>query len=428
VSNVAIITHIAIPNDGQGIVAHAIRATELVRALERKGHQARLVMVPKRAAYDTGSMRELLGSIAGADVVIASTALCAEVIRIRRSAKDVILVLDTFDASLVGAIPDTPEGVGGEIEFHSFRLLVEQAFHAADLFLCATEEQRLWLLGILSAWGRLTPQTYSSELILVVPTGVPGEPLPSQGTPLFRDRIVPRDASIVLWPGGVFNHYRPDVVLRALPAMIAACPNVRLVFVGAQNAAFAPNNDRLQRLHSTATAMNRGEARIFFEPGLPYSERYRMYADADVAVCFFDQSLETELSFRTRLVDILWGGNPVVTNTGGGLARLIDETESGIAVDNLEEPVVSRAIVRLLTDRELRARMARNARCVALERLTWDKVVEPLHQFCSAPRVSPDRDSLIHRLPLSAYGRADAFLRTRLLRLQRRLTTPGGSC
>lgn len=424
-SQVAVLTHIKLPEHGGGIVAHAIRAKELAGALARSGHDARLIEVPRQIRQDRAALVRLLGSFAGANVVITPAALSAELALIRRTLPSCVLILDMFDAPLVGGLPDVPQGGTGEIDFDLLRLTLEEACQEADYFLVASEEQRLWLLGIMSAWGRLNPRTYASELVLVVPTGAPGGPLPRAEVPLFRGRIVPPDASVVLWPGGVFNHYRPDIVVEALPRVVSACPSARLVFVGARNAAFSPENDVVDRLFRLADAMNREGPRICFEPGLPYDERHRMYADADVAVCLFDRSLETELSFRTRLVDILWGGVPVVTNAGSSLTRLIDETRSGIVLEGLDAEEVARAVLRLLLDPELRKSMAANARRCVDDRLSWDEVVVPLHRLCVNPRRSADRDSTFRRLTLGVYGRSERWIRRGMLRFKRKLAALG---
>lgn len=424
-SRLTVLTHVALPEDGVGVVVHAIRALELANALTRRGHDVALLTTAGTPGPGAAKRDEVLRRASQSKVVILQASLAAAACEIKRLSSSCVVVLDLFDAPLIGIIPDLAAGIQGEIEFELHRLNIEKGCLAADLFLCATEEQRLWLLGLLTAWGRINPRTYAGDLVMIVPTGSPHELPAMSGAPLFRGRILPKDATVILWPGGVFNHYRPMPMLDALPQILSVCPSAHIVFVGASNSAFSPDNPVLQRLRLRAEEINQSGTRIWFEPSLPYPERYRMYADADVAVCLFENSLETELSFRTRLVDILWGGVPVVTSRGNSLSRLIEETESGMGLASLSPDAFFGAIAPLLSDGNLRRRMRENARNCAIGRLCWDEVVEPLDRFCKHPVIAGDTDYLSRRFGHSLYSRIDLTIRRILLRVQRKLVKLG---
>ena len=209
----------------------------------------------------------------------------------------------------------------------------------------------------------------------------------------------------------------------ALPQIVSECPSVRVVFVGVSNTAFSADNALVQKLYRQAAEPNRPVPLIFFEPPLPYSQRGRMYVDADIAVCLFERSLETELSFRTRLVDILWGGVPVVTSRGSGLAQLIEETESGVTLETLDPAELTDAVVGLVQDPGRRKQMGLNARRCVIDHLCWDDLVEPLHRFCVQPRLAVDDDGLSRQFALSAYGGLDRAIRNAVLRAKRKMLT-----
>ena len=70
-------------------------------------------------------------------------------------------------------------------------------------------------------------------------------------------------------------------------------------------------------LEALAAARELGIAeRVVEAPWGPYDERIAWYAEADCAICLHHRGLETELSHRTRLVDLLWGRVPVVSSAG----------------------------------------------------------------------------------------------------------------
>ena len=217
-SRVAVVTHVDLRADG--VVVHAIRATEIARSLERRGHEVTIIWAPDRGHGAAARRAEAAREAARFDVAILPSTIAFLSAKIKRHRPACAVVLDLFDAPLVGIIPDLARGTRGEIEFERYRMQQQFSCYAADRFLCATADQRFWLLGMLSAWGRLNPRTYHDELVMVVPTGVPREPGPTVSTPLFRGRVVPALATVILWPGGVYSHYRPIPLLDALPRLL----------------------------------------------------------------------------------------------------------------------------------------------------------------------------------------------------------------
>ena len=418
-SKIGVFTSVTLSKNGHGIVAHAIRATEIASALTGRGHDVELFGPPAKKAGYVGFARLFRQAARSKDVVILPFNLAQRVGRIGVPNDRCPVVVDMFDPALAGIIPSLPGGVLGDIEFERFRLNAEMGVRIGDYFICASNEQRLGTLGLLSAWGRINAHTYSSNIIGIVPTGVPACPADNIAG-LFKGNIVPGNARLILWPGGVFTWYRPLPLLDAFHQIMTRVQNSYFVFVGTSNPAFEPTNPILRELRERANNLNTENRRIFFEPSLPYDQRARMYADADVGVCLFEQSIESELSFRTRLVDMLWGGLPIVTSAGSSLARTIHETGSGLALSSHEPPIVADALCRILLDDSLRMQMAANARRTARQ-FSWDHVIEPLAAFCEEPQPAEDRGKLPLTLLLSRRARWERQLKDIFLRLRRKL-------
>jgi len=100
-------------------------------------------------------------------------------------------------------------------------------------------------------------------------------------------------------------------------------------------------------------------------------------------------SLETELSFRTRVLDFLWAGLPVVSTAGGPAARLVEKSGSGRVVPARADALAA-AVVTLLRDEEARARASERALDTA-KSFRWSRTLEPLVRFAAAPRRIPRR-------------------------------------
>jgi glycosyltransferase involved in cell wall biosynthesis len=140
---------------------------------------------------------------------------------------------------------------------------------------------------------------------------------------------------------------------------------------------------------------------VFFNEGwVPYDERHNYLLEADVGVTVHQHHIETEFSFRTRVLDYFWARLPVVSTNGDAMAEIIDANALGITVPPGDELALEQALFRLLTDRELAATCRRNIDGF-VDELHWSKVLEPLLAFCRAPRRAPD---LVDPLVLAATG------------------------
>ncbi len=122
---------------------------------------------------------------------------------------------------------------------------------------------------------------------------------------------------------------------------------------------------------------------------MPYAERDLWLASAAVGVSAHHEHLETEFSFRTRIVDYLWCGLPVVTTGGDELGELIGARGAGTPVAAEDVDGFAAALAVLLDDPDRRAAVGAAARELARD-LTWDAVAAPLVDFCAAPRRAPD--------------------------------------
>jgi glycosyltransferase involved in cell wall biosynthesis len=271
--------------------------------------------------------------------------------------------------------------------------VINAALRRGDFFACASERQRDFWLGSLAAVGRVNPYTYDvdpllDQLISVVPFGLPSEPPQRQG-PGLRG-VVPGigpDDKVVLWGGGVYNWLDPVSVLRAADRLRRRLPELRLVFLGMQH----PNPDvpRMHvatRLQELAAELGLTGKYVFFNAGwVPYARRADFLLDADVAVSTHLHHLETRYAFRSRVLDYLWAGLPMVLTGGDVLAEEISRARLGVTVPAGEDEMLEEALAQMLASPPPHQLFAAVAR-----RHTWERAAKPLLEFCSAPRRAPD--------------------------------------
>ncbi len=204
---------------------------------------------------------------------------------------------------------------------------------------------------------------------------------------------------VVLWAGGVYSWFDPLTLLHAVHALRAEHPELRLVFLGMRH----PNPDVPEMGMAGQARLLSGTlgltgAQVFFnETWVPYTDRQNWLLDADAGVTTHFEHVETTFAFRTRVLDYLWAGLPIVTTDGDAFAELVAAEELGVVVPAEDPAALAAALQRVLYDDAFAAGCRDRIAAVA-QRYTWEAVLAPLVEFCRHPRPAPDR---LHGTPRS---------------------------
>jgi glycosyltransferase involved in cell wall biosynthesis len=283
---------------------------------------------------------------------------------------------------------------------HQYDLdVVMEQLARADFFLCASERQRDYWLGALSLANRINPFSYQRDpalrqLIDVVPFGVPSEP-PRQTQAAIKGAHpgIHRDDVVVLWGGGIWNWFDPLTAIRAVHALRDERPAIKLFFMGLRHP--NPENPEMimaQRAVALARELGALDKQVFFREGwVPYAERVNFLCDADIGISLHTEHIETRLSYRTRILDYLWAGLPVVCTGGDVLSDEIAASAAGLAVPEGEMDTVVEALRGLARDPDRRAKMRARALALAATH-TWERAAQPLLAFCRDPWVAADAE------------------------------------
>jgi glycosyltransferase involved in cell wall biosynthesis len=276
-------------------------------------------------------------------------------------------------------------------------VVMNQQLTRADYVICASEEQRMLWIGQLAALGRINTEIYATDrsyrsFVDVVPFGLPDE-VPVATEPAMRgviDGIGPDDV-VVLWNGGVYNWFDPGTLIEAVASLVGELPQLRLVFMGMTH----PNPD-VPAMAVAADAVTLSDSlgltdrHVFFNTTwVPFDRRHEFLAEADVMVSTHLPGLETDFAFRTRVLDAMWAGLPMVLTEGGPLSNLVEREEMGLIVPPGDVAALADALRRLVVEPGLadatRARVTEVARS-----FRWSVVAEPLLAFCRAPHRAAD--------------------------------------
>lgn len=300
------------------------------------------------------------------------------------------LVVDLYDPFLVENLHYTRD-LGDEIYSRDLAVLVRQ-LSAGDLFLVSSDSQRLFYVGLMMASGLFTPAMYHADptlaqLFALAPFGVPSTlPEPTPAASGWKS-VVPGIAASdhVIFFGGIYDWYDPELLLDAAEGLLTDFPNLRIVFSANPNPESTPQAV-YERTRARAETGGLLDKAVFFVPWFPFDERSTYLRDVDIAVCLHRPSLEADLSLRTRLLDFMQAGIPIIASSGGETASILTASGAGSLVAAGDVAALKRTIADLLTHHDQRARMGTAGREWVHRERTWTRTLEPLFRFCAKPR------------------------------------------
>jgi glycosyltransferase involved in cell wall biosynthesis len=297
-------------------------------------------------------------------------------------------------------------------------------FYLGDFFICASERQRDWWLGQLEAHGRINPATHRADptlrqLIDVVAYGLPDEP-PVATRPMIKGvwKGIAATDKVVLWGGGLWPWLDPLTAIHAIRQLAPTRPEIKLIFPGTRhpNPEMATMPTLFDASHQLAHSLGLVDRQVFFGDWVAYPDWPNVLLESDVALTLHLDSIETRLAFRSRLLETIWAGLPVVATIGDATADLITKYGLGELVAPGDAAAIAAAILTLVDE-------APATRAAAFEQaraeLNWERAAAPLAAFCCAPRRAPDRDGWLPDHQETARLQAEtANLQAEVARLQ----------
>jgi glycosyltransferase involved in cell wall biosynthesis len=384
---------------GKAMAGPAIRCWEMCRLLADNGHQVRLGVrslgETKPHGFDVllNSDAALASEAEWADVIVVQGLALLIYPVLKQAHKHLVVdIYDPFNLEILELFHDAPWEVRLNHHYGQLGALVDQ-LHIGDFFLCASEKQRDYWLGALSTAGRVNPYTHGEDRLLrrlidVAPFGIDPSPPRHSGKAAAKGVLpgIGKDDRLLIWGGGVYNWFDPLSLLRAWPRVLERVPNARLLFMGVQH----PNPDvPAMAIASRAIQLSeelglRDKSVHFNMEWVPYERRQDFLLESEIGVSMHFEHVETAFSFRTRILDYIWAGIPIVATEGDEFARWIQNQGTG-RVARYEDPgSIAEAITELLTERD-----AYTACSKALESarspFVWEEALRPLVHYCSQP-------------------------------------------
>lgn len=213
-----------------------------------------------------------------------------------------------------------------------------------DFFLCANEVQKIFYTGVLSSLGIINPSSYREQQILIVPFGIGDEAQKSVSNP-YKKLGIPSDDFVVLWFGGLYPWFRIEEYLGAIK-QLKSDKKIKFVIVGSKNP-FNTNEDFIRqhtKAYKFAEDNNLLNQNMFFVDWVDFNDRINWYKHADVVISLNQPGEENGFSWRTRVMDYVWGEMAIITNGGDPLSNELIEEDSAIRLNELSSKEIAKII------------------------------------------------------------------------------------
>ncbi len=406
---------------GRRLIGPAIRCWELARQVSQVADvtvaaQAIELSQPGIRTWAFSSEAELLDLAQQSDVVVAQGPVTLAFPSLLTAGR--ITVYDLYDPLNLETLEQDRQAppLLRDENYQLTQTLLHGQLATGDFFLCAHERQRDYWLGMLAGAGRVNPQTYAvgdrdlSNLLAVVPMGISPEP-PTHMRDVLRGvhpAIGPNDV-VLIWAGSLLDWLDPLTLIRAMQGVAARRDDVKLFFMASRHPILRGSQIADQAIALSQELGVYDRFVIFNRDWVPYDERANYLLEADIGVTTHLDHLETRFSFRTRVLDYLWAGLPILTNEGDMFGDLTRRADLGRVAPPGDVAALEQAILELAADPALRQACRQNARRAAQD-FSWDKVARPLVDFCRAPRSAADCEARPTAPPIHRSADRNAYL------------------
>lgn len=285
---------------------------------------------------------------------------------------------------------------------------LNREIQAGDHFVCASEAQRNLWLGMLMGSGRVNPHVFNKDktlrsLIDILPFGLPAEP-PKKTKPVIKGVYpgIEKTDKVILWGGGVYDWLDPLTAVQAMTLVRNQRKDIKLFFMGMRHPNPSAHMKVIKKTFDLSDALGLTGKSVMFFDWVSYTERADYLLESDVGICLHHNSIETDFSFRTRILDYIWAELPMIVTTGGALSEVVESQQLGITVSYNDPEALAKKILAMFNGGLSLEKFRQNIRTHQNE-YTWERALAAFMRFCEAPGKKIDSASFHVKWPFKIF-------------------------
>jgi glycosyltransferase involved in cell wall biosynthesis len=286
----------------------------------------------------------------------------------------------------------TNRGISTAIAF------MHRVLQKGDVFSVCSTTQSHALVGELAMAGRLNFRTFGYQFTRIILPGSPPAIDMKNGNGqrvLMRRRLgLSDDTFLVLWCGGYNTWTDIKTLFSGLIWAIEREPKVHFLSIGASTYN-SPNNVYAQFLKLIEQSHYRDHFHML--GWRPWEEINDFYFGSDVGINIDALHYETIYGTRTRLVEMISAGLPVITTLGTELSSMLGEGKIAYTFEIGDSVELGKNILKLARNPEIRQQMSSNAYSFAQNDLSFSNTTIPVREWIQSPYPAPDKGEMNFR-------------------------------
>ena len=368
---------------GKTMAGPGIRAWELAQAFTRAGHNVAVLsrhLEPdfssnNLAFVGTASFHSLCTWIRWSDCVIQAGRPVSILLSVLFRKK---ILFDQYDPVIFEFLEkrtgSISQRLGKKTMLLLWRLRQRIILRFGAGFFVANEKQKDLLIGQMTILGH----TKKLGSVTVLPFGLPGAK-PVKDRSVLRGTKIKETDFLLVWGGGIWDWFDPFTLLQALSKIKSQRDDIKVYFPGLKPP--SPDSQKMavvDRFLGEAGQLGLLDKTVFVNlEWTPYGSRADYLLEADAGISLHRDSMETRFAFRTRMLDYLWAGLPIIASKGDSWADVIDQCGLGTTVSPGDVEGLEKALLAMADDVMFRKRCRERIKAIADE-YAWDALAERL--------------------------------------------------
>ncbi len=273
-----------------------------------------------------------------------------------------------FDADQIAESDYLGKKLTGALRWRAGQIL-RSNLRTAQRVICVSEQAKT---NLITKWG------VPGEKIVVFKNGVDVNlfrPQPKERMPVCADLGISLGSPVCLFVGSFYAWHDVATLLEAFSRVLIQVPQARLVLVG--------DGANRQSMLQKAAELGIDHA-VCFTGLVPHAEVFRYIAAADVAVVPYPKIQQGLWLSPMKLFEFMASGAAIVATALGQVAEVIQDGQNGLLVPPGDAEKMAAAILRLITDDDLRRRLSQQARADAVSQYSWELYIDRLESLLNS--------------------------------------------
>ncbi|WP_218619287.1 glycosyltransferase, partial [Paenibacillus sp. P46E] len=181
----------------------------------------------------------------------------------------------------------------------------------------------------------------------------------------------------------IWDWLDPETLIKAMAIVKKSRSDIKCFFMGVKPPV-GKEPDKLKKLQMMCKELNL-EDFVYFNDWVEYENRSEYLLEADIGISLHENHFETRFAYRTRLLDYIWCGLPIISSEGDVFSDIIEKNNLGSIVKAKNEVEVAEQIIEILEKDKSAFYKNHN-----YSKFLWSSAVKDLLAFCMDPkRISP---------------------------------------